>query len=171
MRDYINILNEAATKRAAVLKPPSPIVSIHTKMVFLGGAINMGKTVDWQAKVSDDLADLSVTFLNPRRDDWDSNWVQDISNPEFKRQVDWELNGLELADLIVIYFDKDGESPISLLELGLYARKGNMIVCCEEGFWRRGNVQIVCDRFDIPLVETLEEMTSMMRERLETVSG
>ena len=45
-----------------------------------------------------------IIFLNPRRDKWDSSWEQSITNPEFKLQVDWELDGLEMADLIIIFF-------------------------------------------------------------------
>jgi hypothetical protein len=35
-----------------------------------------------------------------------------------------------------------------------------------KGFWRRGNVQIVCHRFGVPLVETREELTEKIKEKL-----
>jgi hypothetical protein len=56
-----------------------------------------------------------------------------------------------------------------LLELGLFARSGKMVVCCPEGFWRRGNVQIVCQSFEIQLVETLEELKDAVTKKLESV--
>jgi hypothetical protein len=31
-------------------------------------------------------------------------------------------------------------------------------VCCPEGFWRRGNVEMVCRRLRIPLFETLDDL-------------
>ena len=131
---------------AQVIKAPNPLPLLG-KFVFTAGSIEMGKAENWQVKVEQALPD-SVTVLNPRRDDWDSSWVQDISNPEFYEQVTWELNGLSRANLVLMYFDPNTQSPISLLELGLMATTSkDMIVCCPPGFWRKGNVEIVCAAF------------------------
>lgn len=63
------------------------------------------------------------------------------------------MTALDIAQVIFMYFDPATKSPISLLELGLHAADGKMIVCCPQGFWRRGNVKMVCERFDIPLLD------------------
>ena len=132
--------------------------------VFLGGSIEMGKAEDWQKKIINGLKDKPFIFLNPRRDDWDSAWEQKITNPEFKLQVTWELLGLEFAEVIVIYFDPETKSPISLLELGLHAKSKKLIVCCPEPFWRKGNVDIVCERYGIKQVETIEDVIKELNE-------
>jgi nucleoside 2-deoxyribosyltransferase len=160
MRKFIDIINENT-----VFKAPTK-VNFSGKKVFLAGSIDMGKAVNWQEQVTQALAELDVAILNPRRDDWDSTWVQDISNKQFNEQVTWELDMQDAADVIVMYFDPKGQAPITLLELGLYAGSGKIIVCCPEGYWRRGNVQMVCDRYDLPLVETIEEMIELARKRL-----
>lgn len=160
MRNFINIIREAA-----VFKAPQK-VDYQGKKIFLAGSIDMGKARNWQTEVTDAMADLDVAILNPRRDDWDSSWVQDISNDQFNEQVTWELDMQDAADLIVMYFDPEGQAPITLLELGLYAASGKIIVCCPEGYWRRGNVQMVCDRYALPLVDTIEEMIEIAREKL-----
>jgi len=49
-----------------------------------------------------ELSEEPFLFLNPRRDDWDSTWEQNIGNKEFKNQVIWELNCLGSADIIVM---------------------------------------------------------------------
>jgi hypothetical protein len=85
--------------------------------VFLGGSIEMGKAEDWQKLLIKALSDKQIIFLNPRRNNWDSNLEQTITNPEFKLQVTWELTALEFSDIIVMYFDPNTKSPISLLEL------------------------------------------------------
>ena len=126
----------------------------------------MGKAIDWQTKVTEGLSDLDVTILNPRRDDWDSSWEQKIENPQFNEQVTWELDALDKADVIALYFDPATKSPISLLELGLHAKDTKLIVCCPEGFWRKGNVDIVCHRHGIPQVNTVEELIEAVREAL-----
>jgi len=132
------------------------------KYVFLAGSIEMGTAVDWQAEVRTKLENIDVVVLNPRRDDWDSSWVQSISNPQFKEQVEWELDMLYEADEIFLYFDPKTKSPISLLELGLFASSRKLTVCCPEGFWRKGNVEIVCDHYDISLFTSLDEAIAQL---------
>ena len=62
-----------------------------------------------------------------------------------------------------MYFSPETKSPISLLELGLYATSGKMIVCCPDGFWRKGNVEIVCEKYEIPLYETLDDLLNFIK--------
>lgn len=57
-----------------------------------------------------------------------------------------------------MHFEPDTMSPITLLELGLYASSGKLIVSCPKGFWRRGNVEIVCEKYKIPFFENLKHM-------------
>jgi len=132
--------------------------------VFLGGSIELGKAVDWQKEVIKALKDKQIIFLNPRRNDWDSSWEQKITNPEFKLQVTWELTALEFSDIIVMYFDPNTKSPISLLELGLHAKSRKLIVCCPEGFWRKGNVDIVCEKYGITQVESVDQLIKTLDE-------
>ena len=125
----------------------------------------MGKAENWQQRVERELQGFSdITIYNPRRDDWDSSWVQDISDPQFKEQVTWELEHLESANLVVFYFDPTGPAPITLLELGLFGltEPGRTIVCCPEGYWRRGNVQVVCDRYKVPVVDNIDEFRKII---------
>ncbi|TDZ13863.1 hypothetical protein Cob_v013027 [Colletotrichum orbiculare MAFF 240422] len=137
-----------------VQKPPTPF-SITGKSVFLAGSIEMGSAPDWQAALTETLSarlpSTTITVLNPRRGNWDGGWVQSIHNAQFKEQVDWELDAQDTCDVIAMYFSPGTKSPISLLELGLYAASGKIVVCCPEGFWRKGNVEIVCHRYGIKL--------------------
>ncbi len=119
----------------------------------------MGVAEDWQAKVTDYFVALAdFTVLNPRRADWDSNWEQTFTSPNFYQQVNWELNGLDRATHIILNLLPGTKSPISLLELGLYAASGKLIICCPTGFWRKGNVDIVAERYGIPVYEKMEEL-------------
>ena len=110
------------------------------------------------------MSDVSnLVILNPRRDGWDGSWEQRADNPQFFEQVSWELDMLDAADIVVMYLAPDTKSPISLLELGLYARSGKLKVCCPTGFWRRGNVEMVCKRYQIPLFENLDALIADLR--------
>lgn len=145
----------------SICYPPHPIETSHFS-IFLAGTIDMGYSRNWQQEViaylSKQAINRKLTIFNPRRKDWDNSWVQDIANPDFNQQVNWELDALETADLIILYLEKDSKSPISLLELGLFADTEKVVVCCEKGFWRKGNVDIVCQRKGIIIFENIEDM-------------
>ena len=145
-----------------VIKAPEKYV-LDKPSLFLAGSIEMGAAENWQDRVAQAFGDTDLILLNPRRDNWDSTWEQRMSNPQFKEQVDWELDALEQVTGIIMYFDPNTKSPISLLELGLFANRNKLIVCCPDGFWRKGNVEIVCARFDIPLIPTLDELIEYVR--------
>lgn len=146
------------------VKPPSrPAME---RRVFLAGSIEMGQAEQWQEQVVRALSDArDLVILNPRRDDWDSSWRQRADDPRFFEQVTWELDMLDAADIVVMYLAAGTQSPVSLLELGLCARSGKLLVCCPAGFWRRGNVEMVCARHRIPLFGTLDDLVADLRRR------
>lgn len=128
----------------------------------------MGAAEQWQERIVNAMSDLSdLVFLNPRRDDWDSGWQQRANDPRFYEQVSWELDMLDAADIVVMYLAPGTVSPVSLLELGLCARSGTLMVCCPAGFWRRGNVEVVCMRHQIPLFDTLDTLIADLRRRIK----
>lgn len=148
-----------------IYKPPRSLPSLFpARSLFLGGSIEMGGADDWQEQVTNQLSSTDLTIFNPRRDNWDSTWVQEITNPEFKAQVSWELEALERCGLILIHFVPGTKSPISLLELGLFGHASGVHVCCPKGFWRKGNVDIVCERYSIPIYEKLESAVEVIKK-------
>lgn len=152
-----------------IIKPNSPAQEISNNFsVFLAGSIEMGLAEDWQSRVTEDIRsmNLPVTIFNPRRDDWDSSWKQDQYNSQFNYQVNWELNRLEESTLVFMYFSPETKSPISLLELGRFAEPGKMIVCCPEGFWRKGNVDIFCSRLGVPVFTDLESAIGSLKTQI-----
>ncbi|MGZ8924348.1 MAG: nucleoside 2-deoxyribosyltransferase domain-containing protein [Nitrososphaeraceae archaeon] len=139
--------------------------------IFLGGSIEMDKAEQWQQELCQELKKFDINILNPRRTSWDGTWEQKMSNPQFNEQVNWELDGLDQADLIVMYLQPNTYSPISLLELGLYARSTGLLVCCPDNFYRAGNVDIVCTRYNHPVYKSKAEMFCKIKEILEKLNG
>lgn len=141
--------------------------------VFLAGSIEMGKAKDWQTELTQKiLADHGLAKLiavNPRRKDWDSSWTQEKSNPQFFEQVSWELKNIESADFVVVVFDPKTQSPITLMELGIISQSkpGNVVVMCPEGFFRKGNVDIVCDRYGIHQAASLEDVIDFLKDKMK----
>ncbi len=138
-----------------IIKPPSKELPKFKRTLFLAGSIDQGKAGDWQKRVENELKNFDITIYNPRRDDWDDSWEENIKNPNFFEQVNWELEKLESCGIILMYFEPNSKSPISLLEFGLFAKNAKLIVCCPEGFWKKGNVDIVCQKYGIPLFDNL----------------
>jgi hypothetical protein len=66
--------------------------------------------------------------------------------------------------MIIMYFDTSTKAPISLLELGLFAKSGKLVVCCPDGFWRKGNVDIVCEHYGVIQAKDLEELINEVKK-------
>lgn len=136
------------------------------KKIFTAGSIEMGVAEPWQEELAKELEGMKVLIFNPRREDWDSSWKQDPTpGTPFHEQVTWELDHIEKADLVVFYFDPETKSPITLAELGfVLGRSKYCIVCCPDGFYRKGNVVIMCQRNGIEVLNTKEEFFNKIKE-------
>jgi hypothetical protein len=155
-----------------VIKPPTAVNhwdKTKNIYVFLAGSIEQGTAAEWQETFTHYMTRLDhpskeLVLLNPRRDEWDASWEQSINNSVFKEQVEWELSGLEIADWVIMYFDPNTKSPVTLLELGLIANltPRKMLVCCPQGFYRKGNVDIVCQRYHVRQYDTLQAISDML---------
>lgn len=139
--------------------------------IFLAGSIEQGTAEEWQNHVIQSFTDLSCTIYNPRRAQWDASWVQSIANPQFKEQVIWELTAIDNVDLVLFYFDPNTKAPISLLELGRVSQHTNkeVFVCCPEPFYRKGNVDIVCELLRITTYPKLQYMVDAARMYVDTL--
>lgn len=152
------------------LKPPYELKHIApgVKKIFFAGSIEMGKAEPWQDKLANELTDSSVVVFNPRRADWDSSWKQDPTpGTKFHEQVTWELKHIDEADIVVFYFDPATQSPITLMELGLsLVSKKDILVCCPDGYFRKGNVVITAKRHGKEVINTLDELVKQLKSKL-----
>ena len=123
---------------------------ITNQSIFLAGTIDDGKSEDWQSKLIEELSDHEITVLNPRRNNWG-----DLSDNELRKQITWELDHLEKADIIFMYIIGTSKSPISLLEMGIHIKDLKLIVVCEPEFYRYENVKITCEYYNAELYDSL----------------
>jgi hypothetical protein len=132
--------------------------------LFTAGSIEMGAAVQWQQRLADHLKHLPITITNPRRGHWNPSVDSKREDSDFFDQVKWELDALTAADVICFFFDLTTVSPVTLMELGLWAHSGKIIVCCDQRYWRQGNVEIVCERYNIPYVSSFEKLVPALEE-------
>lgn len=170
----MSLLNELQKKDSSKVTFVAPETVSKPKgfiSIFLAGSIEMDKAIDWQESITKKLhkAFDDIIVLNPRRKDWDSSWTQEITDKNFYGQVDWEHTQFTQADIVLIFFQKGTKSPISLMELGICAERfdnggADLIVCCEEGFWRKGNVDYICEKYGIDQIKSLDELVDLLKK-------
>jgi hypothetical protein len=55
------------------------------------------------------------------------------------------------------------------MEFGLFATSKKLIVCCPDGFWRKGNIEVVSQRNHIPFFHNIEDaigaLTTSIRQK------
>src|ERR1035437_683232 len=136
-----------------IIKSPTKINPKNKFSIFLAGTISEAKTL-WQDDIAKKLEHFNIDVYNPRRENWNMN----ASSSEQHEQINWELKALDKSNIIIMNFLADSKSPISLLELGLYAESGKLIVCCPKKFYRRDNVEIVCKKHNIPILDNMDDL-------------
>lgn len=135
--------------------------------VFLGGTIAFGKASLWQHKLANDDAfkDQDIVWFNPRREQWDGM--------DAKEQVEWEIAMQKESHIRVYYFEKGFVSPITLMEVALFANEFT-IVCCEEDYMYRENLLVVQSMYNFTLVhewkELVAKLTSLIKSRNEELA-
>ena len=128
--------------------------------LFLAGTIEMGNSVDWQSEFIKTVNHLDINIYNPRRADYDPTWEQSLANLDFVYQVNWELSAIQNCHMVIFYFDPESKSPISLMELGYCYDHNNVVVCCPDGFYRKGNVELFCLKNKIKIVQTFDQLVN-----------
>jgi len=170
-KNFVHSTPKPSTTRGGNALEPPPYQKFN---VFTAGSIEMGDAIDWQPLMAARLSHLPITVCNPRRPK-PYNWNPALANvPDdtdakltpLQAQIDWELDALEQATVICFFFDVWTKSPVSLLELGLWASSKKLVVCCGQSYHKSGNVKRTCERYNIPFVETFEQLVGKVEDKL-----
>ncbi|KAI0204576.1 hypothetical protein F4808DRAFT_414143 [Astrocystis sublimbata] len=157
----------SSTQKSQVIHAPSEDPARGVKSVFLAGTTTAVGNIDWREKLSVALEGYPITIFNPNRPDWDNTWREDIAFGPYREQVLWELDKQEKADLVVVYFHPATVAPVSLLEFGLSARiPGKVVAIAPQGYAKRGNVQLVCQKYDIDFLEDIDNLGETIIKKL-----
>ena len=132
-------------------------INVQGYKVFLAGAIDMGKAVDWQSFVIQELqGESQLVLINPRRENFTPDTLDE--------QILWELNALDTVDLIFMWFPKDAKAPISFFESGLYMTSGKLLLGAEQGFYRRRNLELTTQHHKVKLHDNLTVMIKYLKQ-------
>ena len=149
-----------------------PYLNSKAIKVFLAGSTKLNLIENWRNVFEDSLKNLDIIVFDPLRKDWDDSWKENIKNIQFREQVEWELEAQELADIVVMHFEPNALAPITLMEFGLNVRPkaigySRLIVHCPKEFWKKGNVDIVCEKYGIKHVENLDVLVDVTIKQIE----
>ena len=107
--------------------------------IFLAGSIDSGNEIDWRQETADYIKESwfkdkqnteSITIYNPKKG---KEWAVDLEN----EQATWDISMLNIADYIILHLTGDSVSPVSLLELGLYARDKKLFLSINDDYLRK----------------------------------
>lgn len=156
---------------ATTYKPPASLLpSLKSKKfsVFLADSVETDSALNWQAEMERNLADLDIVIYSP----------QSADNLPPREQVEWELDAMILADLVVMHLTPGASIPFSFLKLGLQAahsahrshirymgpfRGSNIIVFCSSDFQFKEHVDVICDRYSITRVNDISKLEEIVR--------
>jgi hypothetical protein len=160
---------DADNRKTTVHFPPArPKLAGTPPSVIFFGAIDSSPG-NWTSELTEYLSSTPCIILNPRCDVWDSTWREDVNFRPFKEQVEWELDHADMADFLVFYFKPGNKTqPITLLELGMHAARypDRCSVCCLDGFYKKGNVEIVCQRLGVPCFANFDLFKEHLKDKL-----
>ena len=150
------------------VKAPMKFTPSDKFSIYLAGSTGLGLemgALDWQLEICKALEESDVLVLNPRRgDDW-GGWIpMSVENEEYRDQVEWEIEAMEFADMIVLNLLPETLSPIPMLELGLYVKSQKLAVCCPKSYIRRAYVEILCSHYHIAMSSTFENLLYFIKE-------
>ena len=133
-------------------KDKLPVKNEDEAFCFLAGSIDFKESTSWRDLVVNKSSKNTI-FFDPTREDHDV-----LGNQEMVCHIQWELEALELADMIILNFLPQAKSLISLVELGLYMKTSKLIVVCPKEFYQYRYVSTICDKYNAPIYHNLREV-------------
>ena len=134
-----------------------PYKEQNKQYVFLAGSIDLYLSTNWRAEIINKIGQ-TFHFFDPTIASHN-----ELTDVEMKNHINWELDAMNMADKIILHFLPTAKSPISLVELGLYATSKKLIVICPKLFYKSRYVYTLCEKYNVPVFENLDESLSMLK--------
>lgn len=130
--------------------------------IYLAG--NMG--TPWRDQFIKDLSNQNVVVIDPTNEDYQT---QDFNS--YRRHCYWELDMIQLADMVVVWLDETSIAPISLFEIGYACNdKGHVgdkiILGVDKKYPKRKDLLIRWSYFFNKVANTQEELFENLMEKV-----
>ncbi len=147
---------------ARVLTAPTEWEGDGPRALFVAGGIS--DCPNWQRMAIDNLADLDIVILNPRRPDFPI--LPEAADELAEEQIEWEYDHLAACQAILFWFPAETLCPIVLFELGRWTTSAKpLFVGTHPDYARRRDVviQTKLARPDINVVSSVSELCEQVR--------
>ena len=134
-----------------------PIKENEKNYIFLAGSMDFNISENWRKQVIDILSNTNCLF-DPTNKNHDK-----LNERQMKEHIEWELDALLMSDKILLNFLPNALSPISLVELGLYVSTKKMIVVCPKEFYKSKYVYTLCEKYNTPIFNKIEEAINILK--------
>ena len=125
--------------------------------LFLAGSMAINVINNWRQDVVNQLDD-GYHLFDPTNNNHDK-----LNDIQMTKHIKWELDALKMADKIILNFLPYAKSPISLVELGMYVSTNKLIVICPKEFYQSRYVHVLCEQYDTPLFQNINDALSILR--------
>jgi nucleoside 2-deoxyribosyltransferase-like protein len=146
---------------------PLPWIPVKQVSLCLAGG-NPG--LSWRSYMIERLSCVPITVFDVYHSEYTG------SKPSFEDgSVLWELRRLQEAKVIALYVEHGwAASPVALMELGLYAQSGKLVVYCPSAFAESKGVEDimdVCALYDVLVVDSLDKLVDAVKEKVLAVTA
>ena len=167
-----------------MLQPGDPIEESFGDMIkiYLSGTLDLNQNkIPWQQKFINALARISseepregmpnlkgfkFLVINPLTA---TNGPMVLDNPEFTQKLSWELQCLEMSDVIFCNFLKKGKEWSSLSGLMMNVKSEKMICRCPMDSEFYGYIKLLGQNFGFPVVGDTSSALAIIKTMFEYV--
>lgn len=129
------------------------------KYCFLAGSIDMSEVENWRETVVGKLNGYT-NFFDPTHLNHDT-----LNDTEMREHIRWELDALQLSDLVLLNLLPNYKSPVSLIELGVYVQSGKLVVVCPLRFYQRRYIEELCARYNTLIFSDLSRAIEYIKDK------
>ena len=127
-----------------------PVAKNGKQSIFLAGSMDFNSESNWRKRVINEF-NKDYNFFDPTITNHDT-----LTNSQMEKHIQWELAALELSDKVLLNFLSVSESPISLIELGMYVKTTKLIVVCPDKFYKSRYIKTLCATYATPFFTDVE---------------
>jgi hypothetical protein len=141
------------------VEAPQMLPRTDSQKLFLAGGIS--GCIDWQKEAIEELRDLDILIINPRRKYFDTS-RKDIE----MEQIRWEFSALQESDIVLFWFPPQTLCPITLYELGkISCSNKKLFIGVDPDYSRKSDVIIQTGliRPDVIIVHSIKELVNQTR--------
>lgn len=153
-------------ERITVINPGDQLtMGTDAVKIYLGGTMDFSSDVnDWQTRFQNGVVALtdpikgilmfkntSFIIINPHVPPQNA-LAPDLNNPEFCTTMQWRMNMMDQADVILVNLMNKSIEHAPLLDFATNLRTGKLIVRCGELYKSYPQVRLLCERYSVPLL-------------------